>query len=317
MQKMSIESLAEHEPRIRIALSGATMGTRWSAIAYADAAIDRTVVEEGLAEACERVDRQMSTWKAQSDLMRLNRMAPGAWMTIPEELAYVLALGEGVRQRSGGLFDMAVLANVQSAGFGPDQPLDDVAASTLGEPSLEIDLKGLRARRLAPVAFDLSGIAKGFAVDLMARTMEEFGVADYLVSIDGELQAGGSRGDGRPWAVALEAPVAGRRDIAARLEVHNASLATSGSYRHRRRVGDRWISHTIDPRTGAPVESDLVSVTVQMPDCVLADAWATALLVAGHEEAIGLCQAHGLDAILMRETASGIEQTGCGSFAGP
>ncbi|MNL57453.1 Thiamine biosynthesis lipoprotein ApbE precursor [compost metagenome] len=129
------------------------------------------------------------------------------------------------------------------------------------------------------------------------------------------MQAGGFRGDGRPWVVAIEAPVADRRDIAARLEIHNASLATSGSYRHRRLVGDRWISHTIDPRSGAPADSDLVSVTVQMPDCILADAWATALLVAGRERAEEMCRAEGLSAILIAETGRGRELVGCGSFA--
>ena len=292
------------------------MGTRWSALAHAQHAPDRHGLEGALAEACQRVDQQMSTWKPDSDLMRLNRMALGAWMSIPDELAYVLALGEGVRQRSGGLFDMAVLGAVQTAGFGPPAMLETPAGAERSTgPALEIDMGGLRARRLEPVALDLSGIAKGFAVDLMARTMEDFGVQDYLVSIDGEVQAGGFRGDGRPWAVALEAPDADRRDIAARLEIHNASLATSGSYRHRRLVGDRWISHTIDPRSGAPVESDLVSVTVQMPDCVLADAWATALLVAGRERAEEMCRAEGLSAILIAETGRGRELVGCGAFA--
>lgn len=315
MQKMSTEP-RRGKPAAQLALSGPTMGTRWSALAHANPALDRHVLEGALAEACQRVDLQMSTWKPDSDLMRLNRLAVGAWMSIPDELAYVLALGEGVRQRSGGLFDMAVLGAVQAAGFGPPARPEGAAGGERSTgPALEIDMGGLRARRLEPVALDLSGIAKGFAVDLMARTMEDFGVGDYLVSIDGEVQAGGFRGDGRPWAVALEAPVADRRDIAARLEVHNASLATSGSYRHRRLVGERWISHTIDPRSGVPVDSDLVSVTVQMPDCILADAWATALLVAGRERSEEMCRAEGLSALLIAQAGEELQMTGCGAFA--
>lgn len=279
--------------------NGPTMGTRWSAIAYCDRPVNQSALNQALASACARVDDQMSTWKPASDLMRLNRQPVGQWTDIPDELAYVLALGEAVRSRSGGLFDMAVYGEVQSAGFGSDIRLEGQGIASAAEPSLELDVPNLRARRLASRAFDLSGIAKGFAVDLMARTMEDFDVENYLVAIDGELQAGGFRGDGRPWTVALEAPLADRRDIAARLDLHNTSLATSGDYRHQRQLNGRLVSYTIDPRTGVPATSDLVSVTVEMPDCVLADAWATALLVAGSDLATELCSNYGISAILI------------------
>ncbi|MBD8066574.1 FAD:protein FMN transferase [Devosia sp. PTR5] len=304
----------ETATRLRLALSGPTMGTRWSAIAYPPEGIDAVALEEALAEDCTRVDGQMSTWKPGSDLMRLNRAPLGQWQSVPPELGYVLALGEGVRRRSEGRFDMAVLASVEAAGFGAQTGLPLPLTSGGTQDSIEIDLDAGRVRRLRAVGIDLSGIAKGFAVDLMCRTMERFGIADYLVGLDGEIAAGGARGDGRPWTVALEAPVPGTRDVAARLQLSNAALATSGNYRHRRCVDGRWLSHTIDPRTGAPAETDLVSVTVHMADCVLADAWATALLVAGRNAAQLLCTENGIDAILMAETETGFETTGCGAF---
>jgi thiamine biosynthesis lipoprotein len=294
------------------------MGTRWSAIAYLSVPVEPAELEAALSQACQRVDGQMSTWKPNSDLMRFNAAPLGEWQDIPDELAHVLALGEAVRERSNGLFDMAVLAPVQDFGFGPSSSAH-VLGEDAGAPgkSLELDLARLRARRLASVAFDLSGIAKGFGVDLMARTVEAFGIENYLVSIDGELQAGGCRGDGKPWGVALEAPIIGRREVAARLEVHNASLATSGNYRHRRKVNGHWISHTIDPRTGEPVANDLLAVTVTAPDCAYADAWATALLVAGRQGAQDLSARNELDAILIYEAdEGGYAMRGCGRFRG-
>lgn len=315
MPKMSIEPVAPGAPTRRLALNGPTMGSRWSAIAYAGEKVDAPALETALAEACRRVDDQMSTWKPNSDLMRLNRMPVGEWCGVPDELAYVLAHGEDVRRRSKGRFDMAVFREVQAAGFGSPLVLEQGLERGPSAPALEIDPPNLRVRRLARRAFDLSGIAKGFGVDLMARTLEAFGVADYLVSIDGELQAGGRRADGRPWTVALEAPFADRRDIAARIELHNASLATSGDYRHRRPAGAGWASHTIDPRTGLPAETDLASVTVMMPDCVLADAWATALLVAGSQEAADLCATNGINAVLALRVGDAFELRGYGSFA--
>lgn len=310
---MSIDLPERSTEAMRLALNGPTMGTRWSAIAYVSKAVDQAGLAAALAAACSRVDCQMSTWKPNSHLMQLNRTPVGQWVQIPDELAYVLALGDGVRARSGGLFDMAVFGDVQAAGFGSNLDLDRPRDLRSSEPSLEIDLPNLRARRLTRTAFDLSGIAKGFGVDLMARAMEAFGIEDYLVSIDGELQAGGFRSDGRPWTVALEAPLADRRDIAARIELHNASLATSGNYRHRRHIDGRWVSHTIDPRTGEPSLSDLASVTVQLPDCVLADAWATALLVAGSVQAAELCRNHGISAVLIDKNAV---QVRLGDFEG-
>ena len=317
MPKMSISMNAATATQPRVALNGPAMGTRWSAIAYPPNGIEPAALQAALAAACDLVDTQMSTWKPRSDLMRLNAAPVGHWHAIPDALANVLALGEGVRQQSAGRFDMAVLDATNAWGFGPSGETGD--QTRIGNPRfkshLELDMRGLRARRLAPVSFDLSGIAKGFAVDLMARCMEDHGVANYLVSIDGELQAGGYRGDGQPWSIALEAPVADKREIVSRILLHNGSLATSGNYRHRRLVAGRWLSHTMDPGKGQPVENGLLSVTVRAPDCVLADAWATALMVAGETDAPRLCAANGLDAILITASADGFATQGLGAFA--
>lgn len=313
---MSIDVVDAAPALGRLALSGPTMGTRWAAVIGAPKGPDADLLQAALQQTVDLVDGQMSTWKPQSALMQLNRSPVGVWRMIPEELGHVLSLGLGVTEASGGRFDMAVFHQVEAWGFGPAQDLGDAVAVPRGRgETLELDVEGRRARRLMDVRFDLSGIAKGFAVDLMARAVERLGINDYLVSIDGELQAAGMRPDGAPWQVAVEAPQRDRRDVARVISLSNCSLATSGDYRHGREVGGKWLSHTIDPASGAPVENRLASVTVQAPDCVLADAWATALLVAGEIEGPRLADARGLDALFLVRVGNGWGARGTGCFA--
>lgn len=299
----------------RVALSGPTMGTRWSAVCYLAHPADAAAAEALLAEAVARVDEQMSTWKPHSALMQLNRTPPGDWLAVPDELLHVLAVGLEIGVASAGLFDMAVLPQVEAWGFGPSgQPAAlPPPVRPVGVP-IELDGGG-RVRRVLDVGLDLSGIAKGFAVDLMARNLEQSGVSNFLVAIDGELQAAGRHADGRPWQVGLEAPDVESRQVLAAIALEDSSLATSGDYRHRRRHGAGWISHTMDPRTGRPAMSPLASVTVRTNDCIAADAWATALLVAGEVDGPALAEARKLDAVFLLRDQGTIRVLGTGAFA--
>jgi thiamine biosynthesis lipoprotein len=166
--------------------------------------------------------------------------------------------------------------------------------------TLQLDLPSRRARRLAPLRLDLSGIAKGFGVDELAREATRFGLGSWLVGIDGEMRAEGLKPDGRPWAVAHEKPDPGGRSVLGVLEISGAAAATSGAYRHLADVGGRRVSHTMDPRRGAPLENDLACVTVLAESCMKADAWATALMVAGAERGRELANRLGLAALLVR-----------------
>jgi thiamine biosynthesis lipoprotein len=134
-------------------------------------------------------------------------------------------------------------------------------------------------RKAAPIALDLNGIAKGYGVDRLAETLREHGIADALVGIDGEMRAMGLRPDGEAWTIAVEAPDAERRTPHSILALQDAAVATSGDYRHWVEVQGRRLSHTMDPRRGAPLIASPASVTVVARTCAEADAWATALMV--------------------------------------
>lgn len=310
MSKMSTEHAADTRPACpvtRQTLNGATMGTRYSAIFYASPDMALPPLASALSGAVDRVDRQMSGWKPGSDLNRLNVAEIGIWIGVPRELVAVLAQSLRIGQASSGAFDIGVGDLVAAWGFG--LPGNDasgggpILAAAERRPvtsaALELDVNTGRARRLAPIKLDLSGIAKGYGVDELARVMGEFDIRSWLVGIDGEMRAKGLKPDGTMWTVAHERPDREVREAMGVLELRDMAVATSGNYRHFREAGGRIVSHTMNPRTAQPLDNDVASVTVLAPTCMIADAWATAFMVMGADRGLKAARAHGLDAIFV------------------
>ena len=291
----------------RYSLNGETMGTRYTALFYAEAGLDTDAINRALAQAVGRVDQQMSTWKADSDLNRLNAAPEQVWLPVPEELATVLAAALRVGQQSGGAFDIAVGDLVEAWGFGPgassvtEQPLDTLAprSALSANAALTVDTQRHQVRKRAPLQLNLNAIAKGFGVDELARCLDGFGLTDYLVGIDGEMRARGSKPDAQPWVVAIEKPCRGVREVMGVMELCDAAIATSGDYRHWIDVKGRHYAHTMNPATGAPLCNSVAAVTVVAASCMLADAWATALMVLGESEGPRVAQARGMDALFV------------------
>ena len=302
MSKMSTDP-ARH------ALNGPTMGTRWSALFFAQPGLDPAPLQAALQAAVDTVDAQMSLWKPDSDLMRLNAAPVGDWQQVPPDLARVLGLGVAIGRASGGAFEMGMGDAVRAWGFGPqdaDPQAIRAAMATPRAPAHEvIEMEGDRVRKIAPVALDLNGIAKGHGVDRLAEVLRAHGIRDALVGIDGEMRALGLRPDGTPWTIAVEAPDAGRRAPHSILGLQDAAVATSGDYRHWVDVQGRRLSHTMDPHRGAPLLSSPASVTVIAATCAEADAWATALMVAGAEKGARMAERAGLDALFLLRAPDG------------
>ncbi|AJX68652.1 FAD:protein FMN transferase [Burkholderia pseudomallei] len=383
----------------RCRASGATMGTRYGAQFYAPPTADARAIAAALDAAVRTVDAQMSNWKADSDLSRLNRATPGSWTPICANLAAVLVRAREIGRETDNAFNIGVGTLVDRWGFGPGAAANRQAdnewaanrqaagrhtvdrhtvdrhmvdrhtvdrhtadrhtadrqtkdgrtpdrqparpagpanglsgaidarrrASILHGPVpspcrpidelLEVDVARGRARRLADVAFDLCGIAKGFGVDELARVLDRHGIGAWLVGIDGELRARGCKPDGSPWAIALEAPDYGRRGAMGAIDLVDAAVATSGDYRHWADFGGERLSHTMDPRAGAPLRGDIASVTVVAPTCTDADAYATALMVLGAQAGCAHAERHGLDALFVVRDGDALRTIGCGAFA--
>ena len=299
-------------PLVRHALNGPTMGTRYSAVFFAPESFNTDALAAALFAAVDRVDQQMSTWKVDSDLNRLNAAPVGAWFVIPRELA------AGWRRRSESEKRRTACSTFASATwFRPGASAPARRPSTQSgsrhlprrrTPSPQKSLSWMksrrRARKHAPVSLDLSGIAKGYGVDEMARAMEKYAIPSWLVGIDGEMRAKGLKPDGSPWVVALERPKSGTRAAMGVIELTDTAVATSGNYRHRVKMNGRTLSHTIDPTTGAPLENNLASVSVLATTCMDADAWATVLMILGEKAGRNAADTLGMDAIFVRQDGS-------------
>ncbi len=305
----------------RHALNGATMGTRWSALVYAPTGTDVPALETALAGAVALVDRQMSTWRADSDLMRLNAVPTGEWVPLPPELVFVLAKGLEIGRASGGAFDIGLGDLVNAWGFGPagNEPDAEAVRSSLGRSRppahalLSVDVAAGRARKSAAAELDLSGIAKGFGVDEMMRVVGEFGIESALIGLDGEIRARGTKPDGAPWAVALEEPDYEARKPMGVVALRDAGIATSGDYRHWVDVGETRLSHTMDRLRGGPSNNPVASVSVIAPSCTEADAWATALFALGPTEGPSLAERYGLDALFILRTGDTLARVPIGA----
>jgi len=296
------------------AVSGATMGTSWSARFVAHSGADLPGLTAQVQRALDAVVAQMSAWEPLSDLSRYNRSAAGSWIALPPEMAGVLRRAIEIAQATDGAFDPTLGALTDLWGFGP-RPFSgeppprqavDAALQTGGWTRLTLD--GDALFQPGGLRLDLNGIAKGFGVDQAAAALERAGVRSYLVEVGGELRGTGAKPDGQPWWVELERPPAANDALRTLVALHDLSVATSGDYRRFFDHAGRRYAHTLDPASGAPSDQGVVSVTVLASTCMDADAWATALTVMGPTEALAFASAHALPALIVSRSATGLQE---------
>jgi thiamine biosynthesis lipoprotein len=295
-------------------LGGASMGTTWSArLMMPPAAPDtESTLGAALQGQLDEVVAQMSHWDSGSDLSRFNAAPAGSWQRLPADMFGVLAYALRLAEDSGGAYDPGAGALVNAWGFGAERrynqpgfqpPAGARIAARLAERAaarIELDAATLGARQPGGVQLDLSSIAKGFAVDQMARLLHSRGIGHYLIELGGELRGAGMKPDGQPWWVAAEGiPDSGAQGDAgdeARIALHGLALATSGDYRRYFQYGERRAAHTLDPRTGSPLDNGVASVSVLHAECMAADALSTALCVLGPEQGLAFAEARRLAA---------------------
>ncbi|RSZ59120.1 FAD:protein FMN transferase [Massilia atriviolacea] len=278
------------------------MGTSWSARVMAPPGAGPAVLES-LQRQLDLVVAQMSHWDRDSNLSRFNSAPAGNWHRLPDAFFTVLSYALEVAEASGGAYDPCAGALVNAWGFGARQryneanfyaPLPAATQAIVARADrqrLQLDRASRRALQPGGVQIDLSSVAKGYAVDLLARCLEAQGLHHYLVEIGGELRGAGTKADGQPWWVALEGvPGAGDGAAPTTVALHGLAIATSGDYRRYFEHGGRRASHTLDPRTGAPIRNDVASVTVLHAECMAADALSTALSVLGPEQGLALAE---------------------------
>lgn len=298
-------------------IRGLTMGTRYAVdlAAPVDDAV-RTRLTALVEAELAAINRAMSTYDPRSELSAFNRREDLRWVPASAGLLEVLDSAARISSSSQGAFDATVGPLVELWGFGPQyraQRVPDDAAiaelrASVGYRLVQTDRSAAAIRKTHPhTRIDLSAIAKGYGVDRVALILDREGIADYLVEIGGEFRARGSAAKGRPWRIAIERPVAGRRQLGETVALANRAIATSGTTRDFFEQDGRRYSHCIDPRTARPVAHPQMAVSVVADTAMEADAWATALLVLGPEHGYALAQARGLAALLVTASGSGFD----------
>ncbi|MCM0611595.1 FAD:protein FMN transferase [Marinobacter sediminum] len=280
---------------------------------------DQTRLENlaaGIDAELKKVDAAMSTWREDSELSQLNSKADQSeWISLSEPLYEVMKTAEEVSELTGGAFDVTIGPVVNLWGFGPKArpekaPSDDVLAGLLaktGHDKLELRADPPSIRSDVPQYIDLSAIAKGYGVDVVARYLESEGVHHYLVEIGGEVRVNGQKPDGNAWRLAIEQPVSAARQVNRVVVLQDRAMATSGDYRNYYESEGHRYSHTIDPATGKPIAHNLASVTVIADDCKTADALATGFNVMGYEQAEVLATRQNIPAYFIIRTENGFE----------
>ena len=296
-------ALRAADPAALQTLAGEAMGTTWSVRLANPGFAPLAPVREAIEAALGLVVRQMSTWEPDSDISRFNRAPAGSWHALPGEFMAVLECAQAWARASGGAFDPTVGPLVDAWGFGPRAapgvPDDQALAAARTRVGFgRIGLEPGRALQPGGAHLDLSGIAKGYSVDLVVQALRAQGFNDFLAEVGGELRASGTRPGGQPWRVAIAGT---ERTLALR----DQAIATSGDHWHAFGHAGRRYSHTLDPRTGEPVAHALASVTVLHADCMQADALATVLTVLGPREGLAFATGHGLAALLCERTPQG------------
>ncbi|MBV7486785.1 FAD:protein FMN transferase [Bordetella sp. BOR01] len=303
------------------ALAGATMGTTWSARLALPPGVTAQAAQAAIQQALGEVVAQMSTWDDTSDLSRYNRAEPG-WQALPVDCFHVLRHALALAADTGGAYDPTVGPLVNAWGFGPPPYASEppqaatlqAARQRCGWQRIRLDESARRAWQPGGTYLDLSAIAKGYAVDHAARALDRLGLAHYLVEAGGELRARGHRPDGEPWRVAIEVPD-GSDDHALALPLQDRSIATSGDYRRYRHGAAGRYAHTVDPRTGHPVDNGVASVTIVHKSCMQADALATALTVLGARDGLAYAHRHGLAALFIVRAGQQLRLAASDAFA--
>lgn len=320
-------SLGCEAPPTQVAeLSGQTMGTTYSVkLAPAPPADTLNRLQQQIDARLDAINRTMSTYRRDSDLMRFNLADTTDWQPVPAALARLVTHANTISTLSDGMYDITVGPLVNLWGFGnsgtrdtpPSRTEIDAIMDRVGYRKLEsrLDPPALR-KATAGLQIDLSSIAKGWGVDQIGELLEARGIKNYLVEIGGELLARGDKTPGKPWRIAVERPSDRLHDVQRVLPLQDAAMATSGDYRNFFDNGGQRFSHTIDPNTGESVRHRLASVSVIADNCAIADAWATALMALGDQRGPAVARTQGIKALFIIRGDNGLHEQVSPALAG-
>ena len=278
----------EHNKSSTYEIGGKIYGTYWKLVStnYISDSTKTAIIDE-----LDRIDFIASNYKIQSELSLINSSAANTRIKISEDLYTLLSLAEELNKISKGAYDVTLGSMVIQGGFGPDSS-NDIYDSKASKRFVISD--DLYLEKFNQFLFDLSSIAKGYAVDSVHKLLVDMNKPNFLFDVGGELIVSGSK-HGVPWVVGIQNPVEySNQTIKNILSEDFLAVATSGEYRNYL-IDDSGAktSHTFDPATSNSIKNDVLSVTVtSKKSAMLADAWATLLNVVGSKKGLELAEKH-------------------------
>ena len=246
----------------------------------------------------EKVNQSLSPFSKESVITHINQNTD---LTADSLFTYVFQLAKQISEETHGAFDITVAPLVNAWGFGfknatqIDSLTIDSIRQFVGIDKVRME-NGKVIKDDPRLMLDCSAIAKGFGVDCVARLFDRKGIKNYMIDIGGELVMKGENAQMNTWRIGINKPIddslAVNQELQTILEISNAGMATSGNYRNFYYKDGKKYAHTIDPRTGYPVQHNILSSTVVAKDCATADAYATSFMVLGLDSAKAVCNAH-------------------------
>lgn len=273
--------------------SGFVFGTTYN-ITYQSNENLKSEIEKTLAE----VDNSLSPFNEKSVITHVNK---NETVTLDDHFTTVFRLSSEIYKDTEGAFDITVAPLVNAWGFGfkngitPDHHAIDSLMQFVGFDKVKLQ-DGKIIKTDDRLMLDCSAIAKGYGVDAVARLLKSKGIDNYMVEIGGEIVASGENPKGAPWRIGVSKPdddsVSVSNEIQGIIKISNRAMATSGNYRNFYYKGGKKYAHTIDPKTGCPVQHSILSATVVSDECAKADAYATAFMVMGLDKAKAVLARH-------------------------
>jgi thiamine biosynthesis lipoprotein len=292
-------------------ISGFAQGTSYQISYYAsDAIISSRSIDQKFSE----LDSSLSIYKSYSLINKFNNSETGIEMD--EHLKKVVKRSLKIWKESEGVFDISILAIVEAWGFGvkrhSNQPSEEVISKALacsGSDKLHI-LGNKLIKDIPCLKIDVNGIAQGYSVDVIADFIESQGIQNYLIEIGGEIRVKGRKQPGKQiMRIGIEQPVYDKNEEATLqkiIELKGGAMTTSGNYRKYIQNGSKRFSHLMDPKTGSPLENELISVTVRTSNAMSADGYDNVLIGMGMEKAFNFLKRHkGLEAYFIYQDADG------------
>jgi len=300
-------------------LSGEVQGTTYHIkMVLGGLAVTTETLRRGVEETFADIDVKLSNYREDSEISRLNREKSTAWLPVSKEIAEIVAISKAVHVQSGGCLDLTIKPLFDLWGFSrhetkvPQQADIDRVLAHVGMDKIQLDQEGLRLRKTDPeLGIDLSAVAQGYTVGAVARFLESKGVQNYMAEIGGEMKVKGRKANGDEWRIAIEKPTPFTREVQKVISIHQLNgeaVMTSGTYRNFFEEQGKVYSHIINPKTGKPVDHNLLSVTVLHDDPTWADAWDTALLCQGEEAGYQTAEANKLRALFIYHEGKALKE---------